>query len=734
MDLLKAQAKYNLHKLRQALERHADLSSMHRYSHDKFSNEDMDTVMEAVFAASKKDYRLIIGAADFLTLLLSVEDHDEEEESEYEYGHEDDLCEVREMNDDISDCASSSEDEEFHVVMTRDTLVASAFHYCDCVIARDSGIYDVFDNMMRATTRHDYATGRKTFKLQQKSDIMNREDGGDGKLLGSTSSIEVWDRDAVDVHAEPDVTMDNIDGFLEVASKFRVEDITEGLLDAYNSVERFGQEATNISRSAAKVKKAEIMTHSILPKSIEKVTPSPIDAASKRGLLLSTSEDWRALAIRSSASLYRLKGLLRQQLPFDINTSENLLPGYSNQNVVREAREALYIYAPLAERLGMHRLKSELENTAFRVLYRRQYNTALALYAKSGAAIESVTDFITKAIDDLLKNDPWLAPQLERLTVASRVKKPYSLWKKILKARLSGSTTPSSDINSRALSHGMHENLSITSVLDAVAIRVIIKSKKMRGDESKRELESREEFLCYYIQNRLLRLWPEMSSDRIKDYISTPKPNGYQSLHHTSQCFRYGCYWPFEVQIRSEDMHNKSEYGVAAHWDYKLKGDKLIDQKTVSSRKLLKGSHHDGVMAKPPHLFDDSDYESAGSSMNATLANIKIGRLRKSFALKSSVNALSTARKHLVEKNVFVFFLTSSDKEEGKVIGLPIGSTVVDALINICQRCNLNVPESFEASDFDVFVNGNKSELYEPLSNGDTIMFPSLGRRIGRYL
>ena len=112
MDLLKAQAKYNLHKLRQALERHADPSSMHRYSHDKFSNEDMDTVMEAVFAASKNDYRLIIGAADFLTLLLSVEDHDEDEESEHEYGHEDDLCEVREMNDDISDCASSSEDEE----------------------------------------------------------------------------------------------------------------------------------------------------------------------------------------------------------------------------------------------------------------------------------------------------------------------------------------------------------------------------------------------------------------------------------------------------------------------------------------------------------------------------------------------------------------------------------------------------------------------------------------------
>ena len=229
MDLLKAQAKYNLHKLRQALERHADPSSMHRYSHDKFSNEDMDTVMEAVFAASKNDYRLIIGAADFLTLLLSVEDHDEDEESEHEYGHEDDLCEVREMNDDISDCASSSEDEE----------------------SRDSGIYDVFDNMMRATTRHDYA--RKTFKLQQKSDIMNREDGGDGKLLGSTSSIEVWDRDAVDVHAEPDVTVDSIDGVLKVTSKFRLGDITEGLLDAYNSVERFGQEATNISRSAAKV-------------------------------------------------------------------------------------------------------------------------------------------------------------------------------------------------------------------------------------------------------------------------------------------------------------------------------------------------------------------------------------------------------------------------------------------------------------------------------------------------
>ena len=81
----------------------------------------------------------------------------------------------------------------------------------------------------------------------------------------------------------------------------------------------------------------------------------------------------------------------------------------------------------------MHHLKSELENAAFRVLYRRQYAPATSLYAKDGAALRAVTSFVRRAIEVTLGGDVRLAGQLKRLTVTARVKQPYSLLRKLLK-------------------------------------------------------------------------------------------------------------------------------------------------------------------------------------------------------------------------------------------------------------------------------------------------------------
>jgi len=509
-------------------------------------------------------------------------------------------------------------------------------------------------------------------------------------------------------------------------------------LDTLHSIEEFGKGAVRISQSAARVKRAEIMSHSVLPKSISKVTPSPADAASLRGLLLSTAEDWRALAIRASACLYRLRGLLAHEQSSLAFYGLSTVDDSRNRSAVREAREALYIYAPLAERLGMQRLKSELENTAFRVLYRRQYNAAQSIYARSGAAIQSVTDFLTKNIEHVLKQDPWLAPQLERLTVTSRVKKPYSLWRKLLKARSkSKSTTTDSGDSSSALYRGESDDeLSIASVQDAIAMRVIVKAKKIEGDEDGDLVRSREEFLCYYIQNRLMQLWPAVDSSRIKDYISMPKPNGYQSLHHISQLFRYGCHWPFEVQIRTEDMHTKSEYGVAAHWDYKLTGGTRGSKEP--SLPMLEGVGSPPRGSSPVLLEEMNGMELSAADLNdlnlGEVGEGKIGSLTRSSMLESSINALSTAREHLIDNSVFVFFLTSDSAVEGKVIGLPAGSSVADALIEICKRCNLNVPQSFDASDFDVFLNGELVDLHDSMNSGDTLVVPSLDSRIARYL
>ena len=402
----------------------------------------------------------------------------------------------------------------------------------------------------------------------------------------------------------------------------------------------------------------------------------------------------------------------------------------SNAEMAREAREAMNIYAPLAERLGMHRLKSELENAAFQVLYRRQHKAAMSIYTESGAAIQSVTDFLRGEIEELLAQDAWLSPQLERLTVTSRVKKPFSLWKKVIKTRIEQAASQKKSGNTCALSHRSSKNISINSVLDAIAIRVIIKAKE-KHDEDEQTVQSREKLICYYIQSRLLQVWRELSPDRIKDYISAPKPNGYQSLHHTSECFRYGCFWPFEVQIRSEDMHHLSEYGVAAHWDYKLKGSgamkkgnpnrlPMIESATVVPEKqtvLVENSRKDITSS-----FFDLDTSDLGK---VTSGNVRIEGLTHSSALKSYTSALDNAREHLIKNSVFVFFLTSTKEVQSKVIGLPVGTIVADALIEICDRCNLQIPASIGSSGIEIFLNGEHANLYDVLNNGDTLMIPT---------
>jgi len=757
-ELTRAQMKNNLHVLNQALEQHAKFSN----PPGSFSKQDIDTVMDAVFVASKNNQRLVPGAADFLTLLLSMEeynsdcagDEDGDDDEYYRYGDE--------------------QDAQFHAVMTRDALVASAFHYADCVIAREAGIYDLIDNLMRSTTTATKALNgaEQTLPfgvLNTKKDLRNQADltlfispseiksdfkpstldvGTDADFLSSAETGEdvVLSAKIDEYKRDPDERQN--------VQRDRDRSLTiSGSKDAHNggnrypSVEDFGSEATKISKSAARVKQAEIMSHSVLPTTVTRATPSLADAASLHGLLLSISEDWRALAIRSTACLYRLRGLLYHEHSsslsfYGLSAESGSLGNYSNSHIVREAREALYVYAPIAERLGMHRLKSELENGAFRVLYRRQYNTAKAIYTKSGAAIQSVTDYLTENIEIVLKDDPWLAPQLERLTVTSRVKKPYSLWRKLLKMNSKSRNADREERNSSALSVIDPDTLSITSVLDAIAMRVIVKAKKAEN-EGVENVRSREEFLCYYIQNRLMQKWPVVDNNRIKDYISTPKPNGYQSLHHTSELYRYGCCWPFEVQIRTEDMHTKSEFGVAAHWDYKLEGGKSPKR---GSLPILEGVA-DLPERDSPVLVIEGDDDSTTSTLQdylpiADISDIrilekgseKLNSLNRSSMLKSYIDAMSKARVHLIDSSVFVFYLTSDSAMEGKVIRLPIESSVADALIEICERCDLSVPKSLVFSDLDVYLNGSIANLHDTVHTGDALIVPALGKRVQTFL
>lgn len=708
-ELLRAQAKYNLQILNSALERHADFCK----NSGTFTREDIEVVMDAVFVASKRDMRLILGASDFLTLLLNLEEY----------------------NADDND---SDDSFDKFTVMTRDTLVASAFHYTDCVLAREAGIYEAVESMMKSTTSEHVQGGR----TRRENPIL---------ALDFDSPVEELSLDSDD-SVTLDVSRDDVKdtpNSLSLVSKKndrRKQDKKRSIITK-TGIEDFDVEAVKISQSAAKVKQVEIMTHALKPSRIKKASPNLADSASLRGLLLSFTDDWRALAIRSSACLYRLRGLLYHQR--SISSSFYGLSSISNyqeaplhtSQAIREAREAFYVYAPLAERLGMHRLKAELENTAFQILYRRQYKAATTLYAKSGVAIQSVTEYLRDSIELILKKDPWLAPQLKSLTITSRVKKPYSLWRKLLKkSKDLKEESPEGGVKSTSLSLFNPDTLSVRSVQDAIAMRIIIAAKE-NDDDSNNDRRSREEFLCYYIQNKLLQVWPAIDDSRVKDYISNPKGNGYQSLHHTSQCYRYGNFWPFEVQVRSEDMHIKNEFGVAAHWSYKLNSIGNKNQYLLpgqSSKKSTSDSHLSiptslSNEVETNSLLDDADAIDITGLLDS-FEDIEFGSLNHALLTEHHIKALQQAREHLMENSVFVFYLSSNSAVEGKVMGLKKGSTVADAIIEICTRCGLNVPNSVIDSNLDVYVNGALANLHAYLKSGDTLIIPGLGKRVEKFM
>lgn len=206
----------------------------------------------------------------------------------------------------------------------------------------------------------------------------------------------------------------------------------------------------------------------------------------------------------------------------------------------RLALETLEIYAPLANRLSLSKLKSELEDSAFKYVYPDEYaNMKKMLREKEGVkerylleAKEKIKEMIDKA-------------GIKNAEISYRQKHLYSLWKKLERY-----------------------NIGIDKIYDIIAIRVIV--------------ETVED--CYTVLGLLHGLW-KPKIDRIRDYIASPKNNGYQSIHTIVSTETGGL---IEIQIRTYDMHNQAENGLAAHFAYKEKYKKegVSEKQKDWSRKL----------------------------------------------------------------------------------------------------------------------------------------------------
>src|SRR5687768_14249461 len=258
-----------------------------------------------------------------------------------------------------------------------------------------------------------------------------------------------------------------------------------------------------------------------------------------RKLLLAMVDDIRVILVKLADRLHNMRTL--QHLPEDRR--------------VRIARETMDIYAPLAGRLGMSKIKNELEDLSFQYLEPESYKE---LTLKVEERRKKASDFIEKVKATV--NEKLQAAGLEA-SVEGRIKRVYSIHQKLRRQRI-----------------------DLEQVYDFFALRILVASIPD----------------CYAVLGVLHNLWRPVPG-RIKDFIAMPRPNGYRSLH-TSVIGDEG--HPFEVQIRTREMHRVAEEGIAAHWKYKegKSGFDKEDHAFAWLRQLLEWQQE----VKDPHEFLNS--------------------------------------------------------------------------------------------------------------------------------
>ena len=227
-------------------------------------------------------------------------------------------------------------------------------------------------------------------------------------------------------------------------------------------------------------------------------------------LLLTMSEDIRVILIKICDRLHNMRTLQSQ-------------PANKQYKI---AGETLYIYAPLSNRLGLYKIKSELENLSFQYEHPDEYNSIKAKLASTEAKRHELFDQFTAPIEESLRH------MGVKYQIKERVKTPYSIWNKM-----------------------QNKHVTFDEVYDILAVRIIF-------TPDKREEEINECFNIYVAISKIYKSHP----DRLRDWLSHPKANGYQALHVTLMS-KQGRW--IEVQIRSDRMDEIAEQGFAAHWKYK---------------------------------------------------------------------------------------------------------------------------------------------------------------------
>src|SRR5215216_3004229 len=276
-------------------------------------------------------------------------------------------------------------------------------------------------------------------------------------------------------------------------------------------------------------------------------------AENYRKMIMAMAEDERVILIKLADRLHNLR------------TIEYL----GKQKQLQKARETLEVYAPLAHRLGIHTLKWELEDLAFQTLHPRKYDEIKKMVAERRAERE---EHVSEAGEVLRR-------ELEKVgipaEISGRAKHFYSIYDKMAK-----------------------KGREFNEIYDLTAMRVIVERS---ADEGTRD--------CYGALGLIHSLWRPMQG-RFKDYVAMPKFNRYRSLH-TTVIGPEGR--PLEIQVRTREMHEEAELGIAAHWLYK-RGHKVSDEEWLTWVRQLMDNQQDEIDPSEfmksfrTDLFDDEVY------------------------------------------------------------------------------------------------------------------------------
>lgn len=255
----------------------------------------------------------------------------------------------------------------------------------------------------------------------------------------------------------------------------------------------FNEDITNIVDGVTKIGKLKYMTK-------EKAL-----AHNHEKLLLAMAKDIRVIIVKLADRLHNMR----------------TIEFHDEAKQKRIAQETLDLYAPLAHRLGMYRLKAELEDTSFKVLNEEEYKYITEAVGQKKAERNDDIDVMMKNLENLL-----ITHSINHYSIRGRIKNIYSIYKKIVT-----------------------KNKTVDDIFDLLALRIIVDSVED----------------CYRVLGLVHSTWTPLPM-RFKDYIAVPKPNLYQSLH-TTVVGNHGKI--FEIQIRTYEMDVIAELGVAAHWAYK---------------------------------------------------------------------------------------------------------------------------------------------------------------------